>query len=80
MRLEAVGHATVVVEGDPLAFNAGETARPGETRAQVQSRAAANATQRGHRAQPDNTPHVDEVGDDRRAHQRRDDSDEMRLR
>lgn len=64
------GRVDVIVEGDVLTFQASTQRLHGETVEQHRARSVEQARALGRAAQPDNTPHVDEVGDDRRARAR----------
>lgn len=59
--------ADVMIEGEVVTFQASTPARPGETVEQHRARSLEQARALGRAAQPDNTPYVDEAGDDRRA-------------
>ncbi|WP_392423670.1 hypothetical protein [Barrientosiimonas humi] len=62
--------ADVMIEGEVVTFQASTPARPGETVEQHRARSLEQARALGRAAQPDNTPYVDEAGDDRRARAR----------
>lgn len=67
-RPQQVGtRADIMIEGEVVTFQASTPARPGETVEQHRARSLEQARALGRAAQPDNTPYVDEAGDDRRA-------------